>query len=155
MARLRLGRQMSFGGRPFPSGRKKYRKNGEQFGSCPLRSKTKGFPRVFRISGQLPWLSLPPLQLCAWSLRRCISRRAPKVESFFESRESTNHWDSRCPNGYRATSATLVGIDLSEGFFEMRAWRGSAETVHRAIKLLTSSQLLEKITNRADPAGHS
>ena len=38
---------MSFGGRPFPSGCKKYRKNGEKFGSCPLRCKTLVFPGFF------------------------------------------------------------------------------------------------------------
>ena len=46
-----------------------------------------GFPRGFRISGQLLWSSVAPMQLGAWRLRRCISRRAPKIESFFESRE--------------------------------------------------------------------
>jgi hypothetical protein len=25
-------------------------------------------------------------------MRRCFSRRAPQIESFFESRESANHW---------------------------------------------------------------
>jgi hypothetical protein len=29
--------------------------------------------------------------------RRCISRRAPQIESFFESRESPKHWGFACP----------------------------------------------------------
>ena len=55
-----------------------------------------GFPRVFRISGQLFGSSVAPMQLGAWRLRRCISRRAPKIESFFESRESPKHWGFAC-----------------------------------------------------------
>jgi hypothetical protein len=38
---------------------KKHWKNIEKFGSCPLRSKTKGFPSVFRISAKFLWLSVP------------------------------------------------------------------------------------------------
>jgi hypothetical protein len=30
------------------------------------------------------------------SLRRCISRRAPQIESFFASRESSKHWGFAC-----------------------------------------------------------
>lgn len=63
--------------------------------SSPLQN--PGFPRVFRISGQLLWSSVAPMQLGAWRLRRCISRRAPKIESFFESRESPKHWGFACP----------------------------------------------------------
>ena len=55
-----------------------------RFLSSPL--KNPGFPRVFRIPGQLLWSSVAPMQLGAWRLRRCISRRAPKIESFLESR---------------------------------------------------------------------
>ncbi|RLS98166.1 MAG: hypothetical protein DWI14_01835 [Planctomycetota bacterium] len=51
-----------------------------------------GFPSVFRISGQLLWSSVAPMRLGAWRLRRCISRLATKIESFFESRESAKHW---------------------------------------------------------------
>ena len=36
------------------------------------------------------------MQLGAWRLRRCISRRAPKIESFFESRESSKHCGFAC-----------------------------------------------------------
>ena len=36
------------------------------------------------------------MQLGAWRLRRCISRRAAQIESFFESRESSNHWGFEC-----------------------------------------------------------
>jgi len=52
--------------------------------SSPL--KIPGFPRVFRISGQVLWSPLAPMQLGAWHLRRCISRGAPRFESFVESR---------------------------------------------------------------------
>ena len=45
-----------------------------RFLSSPLQN--PGFPRVFRISGQLLWSSVAPMQLGAWRLRRCISRRA-------------------------------------------------------------------------------
>jgi hypothetical protein len=62
--------------------------------SSPL--KNPGFPRVFRISGQFLWPSVAPMQLGAWRLRRCISRRAPQIESFFESRESLKHWGFEC-----------------------------------------------------------
>jgi hypothetical protein len=36
------------------------------------------------------------MQLGAWRLRRCISRRAAQIESFFESRESLKHWGLAC-----------------------------------------------------------
>ncbi len=62
--------------------------------SSPL--KNPGFPRVFRISGQFLWPSVAPMQLGAWRLRRCISRRAAQIESFFESRESPKHWGFAC-----------------------------------------------------------
>jgi len=42
--------------------------------------------RKIGVFGQLLWPSVAPMQLGAWRLRRCISRRAPKIESFFESR---------------------------------------------------------------------
>jgi hypothetical protein len=65
-----------------------------RFLSSPL--KNPGFPRVFRISGQFLWPSVAPMQLGAWRLRRCISRRAPQIESFFASRESSKHWGFAC-----------------------------------------------------------
>jgi hypothetical protein len=37
------------------------------------------------------------MQLGAWRLRRCFSRRAPQIESFFASRESSKHWAFACP----------------------------------------------------------
>jgi hypothetical protein len=53
-----------------------------RFLSCPQDCSTFNFPlswlfKVFRISGQLLWSSVAPMQLGAWRLRRCISRRAP------------------------------------------------------------------------------
>jgi len=66
-----------------------------RFLSSPL--KNPGFPRVFRISGQLLWPTVAPMQLGAWRLRRCISRRAAQIESFFESRESSKHWGFAWP----------------------------------------------------------
>jgi hypothetical protein len=68
--------------------------------SSPL--KNPGFSRVFRISGQFLWPTVAPMQLGAWRLRRCISRRAAQIESFFESRESRKHWSFAC-----AGSATI------------------------------------------------
>ena len=65
-----------------------------RFLSSPL--KNPGFPRVFRIFGQLLWSSVAPMQLGAWRLRRCISRRATQIESFFASRESSKHWGFAC-----------------------------------------------------------
>jgi len=47
---------------------------------------TPDFAMVFRIFGQFLWSSVAPMQLGAWRLRRCISRRAPKIESSFASR---------------------------------------------------------------------
>jgi hypothetical protein len=48
---------------------------------------------VFRISGQFLWPSVAPmLARCMASCGACISRREPKIESFFESSESANHW---------------------------------------------------------------
>jgi len=38
------------------------------------------------------------MQLGAWHLRRCISRRAAQIESFFESRESPKHWGLQVPD---------------------------------------------------------
>jgi hypothetical protein len=37
------------------------------------------------------------MQLGAWRLRRCISRRAAQIESCFESRESPIQWGFECP----------------------------------------------------------
>ena len=53
----------------------------------PSPLQNPGFSRVFRISGPLLWLSVAPMQLGASRLRRCISRRAAQIESFFEARE--------------------------------------------------------------------
>ena len=77
----------------------KHWKTIEKFESCPVRFKTKGFPRVFRISGQLLWSSgAPMLARCIASCGACISRRARKIESFFESRESSKHWGFEYPS---------------------------------------------------------
>ena len=67
-----------------------------RFLSCPHDSYTFYFQLSwllwgFRISGQSLWSSLAPMQLGAWRLRRCFSRRAPEIESFFESRESSKY----------------------------------------------------------------
>ena len=64
--------------------------------SSPLKNPC--FPGVFRILGQFLWPSVAPMQLGAWRLRRCISRRAPQIESCFESRESPKHWGFAWPN---------------------------------------------------------
>jgi hypothetical protein len=73
-----------------------------RFLSSPFQN--PGFPRVFRISGQLLWSSVAPMQLGAWRLRRCISRRATQIESFFESRESSKHWVFEC------SGSALIGF---------------------------------------------
>jgi hypothetical protein len=38
-------------------------------------------------------------------LRRCISRRAPQIESFFESRESSKYW------GFECSGSALIHAD--------------------------------------------
>jgi hypothetical protein len=52
------------------------------------------------------------MQLGAWRLRRCISRRAPKFESFFESRESSNHW------GHPYRAAVSLKLDQTRDTLE-------------------------------------
>jgi len=85
-----------------------------RFLSSPL--KNPGFPRVFRIFGQFLWPSVAPMQLGAWRLRRCISRRAAQIESFFESRESSKHWGFAC--------ASLAPIhDGGGGRIRTSGWR--------------------------------
>ena len=63
------------------------------------------------LSAQKPWFSQGfsrfwpvPLAVCSahagsvhGGSRRCISRRAAQIESFFESRESPKHWGFECP----------------------------------------------------------
>jgi hypothetical protein len=80
--------------------------------------KNPGFPRVFRILGQFLWPAVAPMHLGAWRLRRCISRRAAQIESFFESRESPKHWGFAC--------AGLVPIHASGGC-RIRTTMGSTE----------------------------
>lgn len=62
------------------------------FDFCPLRSKTKGFPKVYRISGRLFCPSVGTMQLGACRKRRRISRSALETERFFKTRKSLNHW---------------------------------------------------------------
>jgi hypothetical protein len=78
----------------------KHRENTQKFGSCPLRSKPsffQGFSHIGLIALAFcayPCMSMPagaaPVEIvvsCAAlaSCGACISRRAPKIESFFES----------------------------------------------------------------------
>jgi hypothetical protein len=39
---------------------------------------------------------LRPCNSVHGGMRRCISRRAAQIESFFESRESLKHWGFEC-----------------------------------------------------------
>ena len=79
--------------------------------SSPL--KNPGFPRVFRISCQLLWPSVAPmLARCMAPAACCISRRAPKIESFFESRESSKHWVLHSSVWCRSTPVDAVGFEL-------------------------------------------
>ena len=50
------------------------------------------FLRAFRISAKLLSPSVGAMQLSASRQRRCISRRAPQIESFFKARESREQW---------------------------------------------------------------
>jgi hypothetical protein len=82
--------------------------------SSPLQN--PGFPRVFRISGQFLWSSVAPmLARCMASCGACISRRAPKFESFYESR-----WVAKTLRvlnvtvWHRSTPVEAVGFELSE-----------------------------------------
>jgi len=52
------------------------------------------------------------MQLGAWRLRRCISRRAAQIESFFESRESPKHWGFSCSESRELASKKAVGFEL-------------------------------------------
>jgi hypothetical protein len=53
------------------------------------------------------------MQLGAWRLRRCISRRAPKFESFFESRWVVETLGvCMYPVWYRSTPVEAVGFEL-------------------------------------------
>jgi hypothetical protein len=73
--------------------------------------------------GQLLWPSVAPMQLGAWRLRRCISRRAAQIESFFESRESLKHWGFAYLRVAReSSSAEGVVFELFVGFLETRGW---------------------------------
>ena len=79
---------------PFPSTsrtRQKHRQNMKKFGSCPLRSKTKGFPRGFRISGQLLWLSCLSMHVHACRCRVVLCAALPPGESSSESPESSQN----------------------------------------------------------------
>jgi hypothetical protein len=77
-----------------------------RFLSSPL--KNPGFTRVFRISGQFLWSSgSAHAGSVHGGMQRCISRRAPQIESFFESRESSKHWGFACPG--------LVPIHVGQG----------------------------------------
>ena len=58
----------------------KHRENMKKFGSCPLRSKTKGFPRVFRISGEVP------LTVCSAHATRCMAPAALHFASRYPNR---------------------------------------------------------------------
>ena len=70
------------------------------------------------LSAQKPWFSQGfsrfwpvPLAVCSAHagsvhgvVRRCISRRAAQIESFFESRESSKHWVFEC------SGSALIGF---------------------------------------------
>jgi hypothetical protein len=60
----------------------------------PLRN--HAFPWKNRTSCEFARTLVAPMQLGAWRLRRCISRRAPQIESFFASRESPKHCGFAC-----------------------------------------------------------
>jgi hypothetical protein len=62
-----------------------------------LSAKKPWFPEGFSHIGPVP------LAVCSahagsvhGGMRRCISRRAAQIESFFESRESPKHWGFEC-----------------------------------------------------------
>jgi hypothetical protein len=101
--------------------------------SSPL--KNPGFPRVFCISGQFLWPSVAPMQLGAWRLRRCISRRAAQIESFFESRDSPKHLGSAC--------ASLTPIHARRGGrIRTRHVINPAASVASGLRALTCLSLL-------------
>jgi hypothetical protein len=67
-----------------------------RFLSSPLRN--PGFPRVFRISGQLLWSSVAPMQLGAWRRAALAFRVALPKSSRFSSRASRqNIWVLHVP----------------------------------------------------------
>ena len=112
-----------------------------RFLSSPLQN--PGFPRVFRISGQFLWSSVAPMQLGAWRLRRCISRRAPQIESFFASRESAKHWDLACPG--LATIHTRGGGRIRT----IRSWYLFDSETMRRVARISPSDRYAPISQRA------
>jgi hypothetical protein len=60
-------------------------------------SETSNCPNKYEYKPIPGWLG-------AWRLPRCISRRAPKIDWFFESRESSKHW------GFARRSLTPIHV---------------------------------------------
>jgi hypothetical protein len=52
------------------------------------------------------------VQLGAWRLQRCISRRAPQIESFFASRESRKRGGFACLADDGWTAAEVLVFEL-------------------------------------------
>jgi hypothetical protein len=80
---------------------------------CKKNTGKMGKSSVPVLSAQKPWFSqgflhfgevssfgrlLRPCNSVHGGMRRCISRRAAQIESFFESRESSKHWGFAWPN---------------------------------------------------------
>jgi hypothetical protein len=55
-----------------------------------------GFLGFFAFLGNCFGVLYRPCNSVHGGMRRCISRRAPKIESFFESRDSSKHWGFEC-----------------------------------------------------------
>jgi hypothetical protein len=82
------------------------------FESCPLRCKTKGFPRVFRISGQLLWLSCTCMLAGAAQINQQLYCAAlPPGESSCESSGSLRN--PRFPEKIHWFAAEVVGFEPS------------------------------------------
>jgi len=76
------------------------------------------------------------MQLGAWRLRRCISRRAAQIESFFASRESPKHWgDLHVSAWLQNTLAEGVGFELTVDLLIPR----DCNYLHRLIDPLASA----------------
>jgi len=80
----------------------------------PLRN--HAFPWKNRTSCEFSRTLVAPMQLGAWRLRRCISRRAPQIESLFASRESPKHWAIACRPMMLEVVAKAGDSNAAQGF---------------------------------------
>ena len=71
-----------------------------EFAGCSVLVLSAQKPRFFQVFSHFGEV---PLAVCSahagsvhGGMRRCVSRRAAQIESFFASRESSKHWGLAC-----------------------------------------------------------